>query len=79
MGGSFSAKTGVLRKPNPAFCAARAAIERRLLARLFAFGTQKPAVFNGRAFELFFAVPQGTPVISALVRAGIPTFLAHVR
>ena len=41
-----SAKTGVLRKQNPGFCAARAAIE-RLLERFSRFRRPNPVISNG--------------------------------
>ena len=60
---AFSARTGVLRKQNPGFCAARAAIE-HLLKRFSRFGRKSRLFFMARA-RIIFAVPQGTPVISA--------------
>ena len=62
--GSFSAKTGVLRKQNPGFCAARAAIG-RLLKRFSRFGRKNRQFLTARA-RIIFVVPQGIPVISAL-------------
>ena len=64
-GYSIGTKTGVLRKQNPGFCAARAAIG-RLLKRFSRFGRKNRQFFLWRALELLFAVPQGIPVISAL-------------
>ena len=47
-----SAKTGVLRKQNPGFCAARAAIE-RLLERFSRFRRPNPVISN-ETTELIF-------------------------
>ena len=92
---SLSAKTGVLRKQNPGFCAARARRSGAFRSDLRVLDA-KTGGFNGARSNYFFAVPQGTPCVdfgsadSSPVLAGacqfgtvrqgeIPTFLAYLR